>query len=64
MMSDKYTEEAVKQWRDRVYGDADYIDPTNQHDWRSLCYGFMLGLGNDHDEAEDYVKECDNRGLL
>lgn len=63
-MTDKYTEEAIEKWCKQVWDDADDIDPCNQHDWRSLCYGFMLGLGNDHDEAEEYTNECYKRNLL
>ena len=63
-MSNPYMEKDIKAWQREVYDDAGHIDPENQHYWRSLCYGYMIGRGNDHDEAEDYMRECDKRGLL
>ncbi len=52
-------EEAIKRWEFSVRKISEDIDPHNEHDWRSLCYGFMLGLGVTIDEAHEWAGECE-----
>ena len=57
-------EEAIKRWEFSVRKISEDIDPSNTHDWLSLCYGYMLGLGLTIDEANECVGECFERDLL
>jgi hypothetical protein len=37
--------EARRIWKQRVLEKSKIVDPDDEHDWDTLCFGFLLGLG-------------------
>ena len=51
-------------WKRMVYDRASEIDDDQQHEWDTLAYGFLLGLGVDHVKAQGWVTMLNDEGLL
>lgn len=44
---------AIKIWTESVHKRGSLIDPDDEHDWSTLCYGFLLGQGIEPERASD-----------
>lgn len=66
MPDEAVPDEAVARqlWVDRVLFLAREIDPNDEHDWSSLCLGFLLGLGYFPERCHQLIATFAREGLL
>ena len=50
----------IAAWKQRVYDQAEDVDPGNEHHWHSMAIGFALGLGFKPSEAEAIARQISN----
>ena len=57
-------EQAIDLWKDRVFNQAQQIDPNDEEDWRSMAIGFGFGQGFSIPQVHLFVTELDKRRLF